>query len=153
MPDENTFHQRVLKDGVPTEVGIRAIRLLRHYFYCQYCAFDKVPNKNKACQNCAEANPALLTSLDAWRPLWGRMSEAQKDTYTYNLSEVIGSFIHMRYWEPKPHHHLEAALRTLEVECPECEGTGNVRNFGRTQPCTCTNGKITLYDKWEEEVS
>lgn len=60
-------------------------------------------------------NPQLLTSLDAWLPLWERMSPPQKDAYTYALSEVIGSFIHMRYWEPQPHHHLEAALRALHL--------------------------------------
>jgi len=178
-----TFHQQVLKDGVVTEAGMRAMELVyealtgecwhrdvkRHelekrafggypiYEIGIQCACGDAVYSEKAFNIHLGMNPTLLTSLDAWRPLWERMDVEQKITHQKNLTLIwCDNPVEVFYWETTPHHHLEAALRTLEVECPECEGTGN--SYSKTRdvtkrhiPCTCTNGKITLMDKWEKE--
>jgi len=180
------FTQRVINNGVPSEAGIRAVKLLREYFYCKTCPIRNELNRNKGCMNCNEAPIALLTSLDAWRPLWEMMNKLKDRTlirgYSVNLTKVLHAdesntnpplifnaqaddtpmpsieimFAH-QYLLAQPHHHLEAALRTLEVECPECEIKYDHKGYITdlpTKPCICanTNGKITLYDKWEKHL-
>ena len=138
-------------------------------------------------------NPDLVNSLDAWRLLWERM---EYRNYIEKLMDILGGeFIYhdtsfARYnvvlvWSQffalataQPIHHLEAALRAIEVECPLCKGTkkvtcadicglddnekcggsaGDCPEFECSLPefptdCTCNNGKITLYEKLEGEV-
>ena len=110
-----------------------------------------------ACPN----NPDLLHSLDAWRELWEMYEYKLK--HAMNLHQAIPG--NLCPWEAQPHHHLEAALRTLEDTCPECGGTGNKESFiedypaigyrfkGRVDFCTCTDGKVDLYKLWERRVS
>lgn len=64
---------------------------------------------------------------------------------------------------PCGNHHLEAALRMLDVTCGECEGRGEKvagvlsdthwatrsgENAVKVTPCTCTctNGKVNAYE-------
>lgn len=118
-------------------------------------------------------NPDLLDSLDAWVPLWEMMGEDNKYEYSGVLAVIQGE-TKLFSWEAKPHHHLEAALRTLKVECPDCGGERHgtckkgipVIRRHPTKPCanddicqepcivtcTCTNGKRSLWDIWEAGV-
>ena len=200
------FKDIVLKDNQPTEPGIRAMemvyeKLTGECWHDWYLAGDPAYPTNR-CSKCMgwlgedniKFNPALLTSLDDWRPLWERM-EVLGIAHAHSLIEIIlpranknehgyyeliaGEFY--LYMVAQPHHHLEAALKTLEDTCPDCEGTGMIpcdnpdhgfidvmaatkRGFasGKYQcpacgysgevPCTCNNGKITLYELWERGV-
>ena len=122
---------------------------------------------------CPETPPRLLHSLDAWPPLWDRMTEVQKDAITDVFIQMTcdGILETSYYWEIPAHHHLEACLTVLEGDCPECEGEGYKEciecdpsakvvsceriNIGEgcAIKCTCTNGKVSLYKLWERKVS
>ena len=99
--------------------------------------------------------PALLTSLDDWRPLWEAMDLEFLNTQYWAQLELIKIRENLlRYSEPI--HHLEAALRAIEVTCPDCEGRGwhEVCFDGITpeqEPCTCNAGKISAYELLERE--
>ena len=93
-------------------------------------------------------NPDLANSLDAWRPLWERMDALQRTNHQIALARIKTGSMYM--WDFQPIHHLEAALRAIEIVCPECKGFGRV-GFGFSRPCTCNNGKITLYKKLKGE--
>ena len=155
----------------PTDHSERACELLVEHFFCASCPFKDEPNKNKACMNCGHVNIALLTSLDAWRPLWKRMDERGL-LHVQELMEIVDPTVRLNehgMYElitgelyllmlAQPHHHLEAALRTLEDTCPDCLGTmqkpsnPDPSEPGTLDVCTCNNGKITLYEKLEREV-
>jgi hypothetical protein len=184
------FHQTI-KDNA--EAGIRACQLVYEKLTgkCWHDDIHTVDDDRIAlCGKCGEqvvsefnehANPPLLTSLDAWRPLWEGLSTEQKDT----IDDILGKNMDYYYsWEAQPHHHLEAALRTLDEECPECHGQGFKCNDDPTkvtiggydctcddykfaksltegnyhseqcesvEPCTCTNGRVSLFEIWRRE--
>ena len=136
---------------------------------CKKCGlwyedWEKYPNIKK--------HPDLLHSLDAWVPLWKLLSDEQKERYYNALNDMWTEGVYQ--WEYEPPHHLEAALRTLEGDCSECGGTGCKLGYrdedgwpsnpcasgcNITQKCTqiiictCTNGKVSLYELWERKVS
>ena len=203
-----TFKEIVLKGDQPTEQGIRAMEMVYekltgecwHEDECEYS--DDLASIHK-CGKCGDSkeiesqytltpvNPTLLTSLDSWRPLWERL-EADKaeilplcpvsiDYYLKTLNKVLLN----KRSIPKPIHHLETALRTLEDTCPDCSGSGAIQvqimtEGGYTitadmasdacmpelegqfmshleadidiEPCTCNDGKRTLYELWKEEI-
>ena len=162
-----TFHELTLDNGVPTPAGERAMELVYEaltgecwhgegLIRCPKCgAYDgfQIDPDGSPC------NLALLTSLDAWRPLWERMSQDHK--LTNRFRDKLERYAPLNFWLAQPHHHLEVALRTLEVECPDCGGEGRIDitheqssyhrgNIGKHyKSCTCTNGKIPLWDIWE----
>lgn len=120
--------------------------------------------KNPATLVRTNTNPDLLESLDAWIPLWERMSDYQIDRMHDMLTSIVCGNAFLAYsWLAKPHHHVEAALRTLEVECPECRGDGVLPDYempdpiakvnigGTVKSCTCGTGKQTLYELWKEK--
>ena len=106
----------------------------------------------------------LLTSLDAWRPLWELMTPVQRANHSMALGGIKTGSLYK--WDSEPHHHLEAALRAIEDACPNCAPWGSKGKRGvrllagiATQQsdaytdCTCNNGKRTLYDIWEREIN
>ena len=101
-------------------------------------------------------NPPLLTSLDAWRPLWEIIKQWPHEKVQLWLDSleiaVLGHTIDiategdvLQVVLAKPHHHLEAALRTLEGEYPECgrrygfSPRGDLLSLSKTCP-TCYAG-------------
>ena len=183
-----TFKDIVLKDGQPTEQGIRAMEMVckalsiewhkwiettfrsptgwyKHICLCGFWYKTKGSDSPWHVGHHPVDNPALLTSLDAWRPLWDKLIEIGLDRYYSGtlLQEVATTEGGRFLWCAYPHHHLEAALMTLEDTCPDCEGcgeiehdTGGVNPWGdpitALQPCTCNDGKRTLYELWKREV-
>ena len=143
---ELRFKDIALKNNQPTEPGMRAIKLLREYFFCKICPFKDEPNKNKACINCEHANLSLLTTLDAWRPL--------------GIGNIGFGLALKLCHIPEPWDIAEHLLRTLEDTCPDCEGKGWYNAYKKVEPmngvyassCTCNDGMRTLYELWEREV-
>lgn len=129
------------------------------------------PNSIDFCDKCGERaiNPDLANSLDAWRPLWERMDARQRANHSIMLHRIkTGS---MYVWDSKPIHHLEAALRAIEVECEMCGGRGygtadcctipdratradclKCKDCAPCIDCKSSTGKITLWDKLEGVV-
>ena len=104
----------------------------------------------------------LFHRIDAWRRLWERMGELGL-LHAQELMEIVDPTVRLNehgMYElitgelyllmlAQPHHHLEAALRTLEDTCPDCEGSGSLPQTlpdPDGEPCTCNDGKRTLYD-------
>lgn len=143
----------LMKDGNPTDVGIRAMKLIVHAIY---------PNSPDAWVEGWLSSHPLLISLDAWRPLWERMDIPLKEIYDDKLWKTYRAQGMCFFWELDCYDHLEAALRTLEATCPDCEGTGKkgtmpcqcIRGCDDVVDikCTCNDGKITLYELLEREV-
>lgn len=159
-----TFKAKILSDNTVTPAGKLACKMAWEY-YTVSGPFEAPP-------------PA--TSLDAWRLIWQGMDYSAKKKYLMGLavaqnplldvteewfeSKVItGALLFNFTFEAEPHHHLEAALRAAEVECDhnntECEEFEDMTDCPSycheeciEKWCTCTNGRITLYDKWKREV-
>ena len=106
-------------------------------------------------------NPPLSTSLDAWREIWDAMDKKQKHEHWTWLCEVTRGEDYpptpldreFYIWMSTPLHHLEAAMRSLTVECDKCEdgvilgGDGKtIMDESQNKPCTCKSGRITLWE-------
>ncbi len=137
--------------------------------------WPKMYEGNKCCTRCKQLssskngnNPDLANSLDAWRPLWERMDEQLEYAYHCVLSEIALK-TGIPTWKLQPIHHLEAALRAIEVDCDRCKATGLIPrhdceyNFETEMAacpahcscnaCTCNKGMRTLWEQLEREVS
>lgn len=119
------------------------------------------------CENCGQHfiayyNPPYHKSLDAWIPVWEKIRE-DKDAELLYMGILIAHPDTRPLIACKPHHHLEAALRMLDVMCEKCEGSGEkcekicpqphyvrgkkCKHFGKPcSICTCTDGKINAYE-------
>jgi len=107
---------------------------VRHIYECQVCG------NIRQTKGTPPSNPAYLTSLDAYRPIWEKMGHE----YKLKLGEILHVYgwakSNLAMWELKPHHHLEALARTLTVPCV-CQGQVEI---------TCpTCKKVVLMDKIE----
>ncbi len=122
----------------------RAVEILHGWYLkqvCSSCTFANEPNKNKACQNCAPTHtPDYFGSLNVWRSVWQAIDKL--DDHRNCLWEIYfdiyqglsgGSLAHVNDGTTgieefgsglllgEPHHHMEAALNTIEIECDKCE--------------------------------
>ncbi len=154
-----TFRERVLDKDVPTEAGERAMEMVVRALFPRGSMNDA---QFKAWIGGWLSGRDLLHSIDDWRPLWKQMTEEQLFKY---INWICDGPEERGLTEYKKRcalllsrHHLEACLKTLEVECPECGGSGyksycEIKQRADIIDCTCTNGKITLMERWEGEVS
>ena len=166
-----TFQEITLDKGQPTPAGDLAMELAFEkltggcwhrfpinstfdHLICRGECGTKTKNSVER-QALVNGNPPLLTSLDAWRPLWEGMSWSSHILHANALGKVMDNnpFI----WKAQPHHHLLASLRTLEDTCDKCEGRGwhEVCLDGITpeqEYCTCNNGKVSLMTIWEARI-
>ena len=181
-----TFQEITLDKGQPTPAGDLAMELVYEKLTggCWHGKYEKVYGNTSSygtsesiiCGKCGAEynlkNPPLLHSLDPWRPLWEGMTPLQRVNHNIKLSQIQTGSMYM--WDFQHHHHLEAALRTLEDTCPECEGFGwickvnglcsyNLKTPGKgcatkdpceegKKKCTCNNGKVPLYTIWEARI-
>ena len=152
----------ITKHDVPTKAGIDLMRMVHegmdmgcwhkhggtrthkenariHIAICGKCKGDKL------------INPSYLTSLDAWRPVWDKMTEEQLGKYTDTIITIDGRE-NIFSWQMYPHHHLEALASVLEVEC-WCKGDTFPIGGGHMVPCPeCKGtGKRKLIDVWKEK--
>jgi hypothetical protein len=170
-----------LDGSTPTEQGVDLMRMI-HEGMDMGCWHlwgreprDGTPWHNHwCCKNCESLeqsfmqnphewrdNPSYLTSLDALRPLWDKMSGEQWGKFQNELHRVISNELNntvviepIRI--PHPHHHVEALARCIEVECPECDGGGQVLNELESAsgcPSCSGTGKRTIISIWKEKES
>lgn len=154
------FRSITLDGNTPTEQGERAMGLVfeRLTGKCWHRMGKAIAPGTRACEKCGEEfglsgpyNPALLTSLDAWRPL---LNALPTDVF-FRVNKRVKARGKL---PDEPTELLEDVMLELEDTCPECQGRGFIM-FGRMlhdgyehkDPCTCNNGKISLYTIWEGE--
>ncbi len=160
---------------------------------CNKGKIPLIPDVSYSCAKCGESSysirvlPDLANSLDAWRPLWERMLKrplekpdiiAPYQEHLFNRKHDtrvnVGSAAVTCALFAQPIHHLEAALRAIEVECEcsiqgvpglcasECDTLPACKSCDKDPDATdctpeitcplCNKGMITLWDKLEREV-
>ena len=109
------------------------MNLLDHIERACELVFKAIMKRDTAKHSIADAW-SLANSLDAWRPLWERMDALQRTNHQIALARIKTDSMYM--WDFQPIHHLEAALRAIEVECPECEDISEsiLKALGRFHP-------------------
>lgn len=150
-------------DGKPTEAGEKLMELVHEaagmgcYHKLKLVTDSKGASKGyMRCCKCygndyerkIRTNPAYLTSLDAYCPVWGKLEDKsnQKLKYAAYLNHANET---TWPWEAQPYHHLEALARTLTVECKKCN---NNEVLTKDCPACQPNGDcvITVLQAWKE---